>query len=65
VTRDSLTQHATRNTQHDFNDPPSIRFVAHSNGAVIALLVTRRLIERDCWIGGVHRCYEDVKTLKR
>jgi hypothetical protein len=32
---------------------PPIWFVAHSNGAVIALLVTKRLIARGYWIGGL------------
>ncbi len=34
-------------------DSPPIWVVAHSNGAVIALLATKRLIARGCWIGGL------------
>jgi hypothetical protein len=32
---------------------PAVWFVAHSNGAVIALLATRTLIDRGCHIGGL------------
>jgi hypothetical protein len=32
---------------------PPVWFVAHSNGAVIALLATKRLIARGCWTGGL------------
>lgn len=34
-------------------DPPAIWFVAHSNGAVIALEATKRLIARGHWVAGV------------
>jgi hypothetical protein len=35
------------------NALPPLWFVAHSNGAVIALLVTKRLIARGCRVGGL------------
>src|SRR2546427_11065293 len=39
-------------SEHGFNDSPPIWLVAHSNGAVIALLASKRLIERGHRIGG-------------
>ena len=35
------------------NSLPPTWFIAHSNGAVIALLATQRLIARGCWVGGL------------
>ena len=32
---------------------PPIWLIAHSNGAHIALLITKKLIARGCWIGGI------------
>jgi hypothetical protein len=32
---------------------PPVWFVAHSNGAVIALMATKRLMARGCWTGGL------------
>ncbi len=44
---------------------PPIWFVAHSNGAVIALLTAQRLIARGCWVGGMiltgAACNADVR----
>lgn len=51
-------------SDHNQFSPP-IWFVAHSNGALIALLVTQRLIEHGHWIGGViltgAACEADVR----
>lgn len=44
---------------------PPIWLIAHSNGAHIALLITKKLIARGCWIGGIiltgAACVADVE----
>jgi pimeloyl-ACP methyl ester carboxylesterase len=48
-----LRERAARHTRGFRHILPPTWFLAHSNGALIALLAAKRLIARGCWVGGL------------